>query len=187
MSGATPNASALKSWVEKGGILITCKSATRWASSNGLAHLNIKSKKSSKNTQRKSYLNAANETGAQFVGGAIFETQLDLGHPIAYGYSNNKLPIFKRSVMAVEHTKNPYANPVVYNNMPLLSGYISTPNQKYMSNSSAIVVSGVGRGKTISFVDNPNFRGFWLGTNKLFANAVFFGQIIDRRTVSTSK
>ena len=24
-------------------------------------------------------------------------------------------------------------------------------------------------------VDNPNFRGVWYGTNKLFANALFFG------------
>ena len=27
----------------------------------------------------------------------------------------------------------------------------------------------------IGFSDNPNFRAFWYGTNKLFANAIFFG------------
>ena len=27
-------------------------------------------------------------------------------------------------------------------------------------------------------VDNPNFRGVWYGTNKLFANALFFGSAI---------
>jgi hypothetical protein len=28
-------------------------------------------------------------------------------------------------------------------------------------------------------VDNPNFRGYWLGTNRLFLNAVFFGEHMD--------
>ena len=188
VNGARPNSSALKSWVEGGGVLITCKSATQWASNNSLAHINFKSKTESKNkTRNKSYINSGNELGAQFVGGAIFETQLDLGHPLTYGYSNKQLPIFKRNVMALDYSSNPYAMPLMYGNRPLLSGYISEPNQRFMSNSAAVVVSGIGRGRTISFADNPNFRGFWLGTNKLFANAVFFGQIIDGRTVATSE
>ena len=37
----------------------------------------------------------------------------------------------------------------------------------------------VGRGNVISFVDNPNFRGTWFGTNKLFFNAIFFGGVIN--------
>jgi hypothetical protein len=31
-------------------------------------------------------------------------------------------------------------------------------------------------------VDNPNFRAVWFGTNKLFLNSVFFGQIIKAGT-----
>jgi hypothetical protein len=44
--------------------------------------------------------------------------------------------------------------------------------------SAAILVNAYGRGRTISMLDNPNFRAFWLGTNKLFANAIFFGSTI---------
>jgi hypothetical protein len=28
-------------------------------------------------------------------------------------------------------------------------------------------------------MDNPNFRGFWYGTNGLFLNAVHFGQLLS--------
>jgi hypothetical protein len=28
-------------------------------------------------------------------------------------------------------------------------------------------------------VDDPNFRGFWYGTNKLFLNALFFGSVVE--------
>ena len=35
-------------------------------------------------------------------------------------------------------------------------------------------------GRVICMSDNPNFRAFWYGTNKLFANAIFFGNTISR-------
>jgi hypothetical protein len=187
VNGANPNVTALKSWVEKGNVLITCKSATQNVINNNLAQVNFKSKSQAKIKVAKSYINATNEIGAQFVGGTIFETNLDLGHPLTYGYHQEKLAIFKRGTMTLDTPSNPYAAPLKYPANPLLSGYISEPNLKHMGNSSSVVVSGLGRGKVISFVDNPNFRGFWLGTNKLFANAVFFGQNINRRTVATSK
>jgi len=187
VNGANPNVTALKSWVEKGNVLITCKSATQNVINNNLAQVNFKSKSQAKIKEAKSYINATDEIGAQFVGGTIFETNLDLGHPLTYGYHQEKLAIFKRGTLTLDAPSNPYAAPLKYPANPLLSGYISEPNLKHMGNSSSVVVSGLGRGKVISFVDNPNFRGFWLGTNKLFANAVFFGQNINRRTVATSK
>ena len=33
-------------------------------------------------------------------------------------------------------------------------------------------------GRVVSMTDNPNFRAFWWGTNKLFLNALFFGNQI---------
>ena len=32
-------------------------------------------------------------------------------------------------------------------------------------------------------VDNPNFRAFWYGTNRLFANAIFFGNTINKASM----
>ena len=45
--------------------------------------------------------------------------------------------------------------------------------------SAAAVATRVGRGVVIRLADNPNFRGVWYGTNKLFLNALFFGPVID--------
>ena len=41
------------------------------------------------------------------------------------------------------------------------------------------LISSRDQGRVISFIDNPNFRGFWYGTNRLFMNAVFFGPTIS--------
>jgi len=36
----------------------------------------------------------------------------------------------------------------------------------------------------ILFADDPNFRGTWFGTNKLFLNALFFGSLITIPAIS---
>jgi len=188
VNGARPNASSIKSWTEQGGTLITFKGASSWAINNDIAKASVKSRpNTNKSKVLKQYKNASAERGAQFLGGAIFESHLDLSHPLTYGYDNSTLPIFKRNTLALNYSSNPYAQPLVFKSNPLLSGYSSKPNQTYIGNSAAVIVSALGRGKVISFVDNTNFRGFWYGTHKLFANAIFFGSTIDRATLSTSK
>ena len=74
--------------------------------------------------------------------------------------------------------KSPYATVAQYTASPLIGGYLQKSNTKKIANSAAIVVSNEGQGKVILFSDNPNFRGIWYGTNKLFLNAFFFGSII---------
>jgi hypothetical protein len=38
-----------------------------------------------------------------------------------------------------------------------------------------VVADQVGGGSVILMFDNPNFRGYWYGTNRLFLNALFYG------------
>ena len=77
-----------------------------------------------------------------------------------------------------EKPSNPFVTPLAYTSKPLLAGYISPANEKLIKNSAAVICSSFGRGKVVSFADNPNFRAFWYGTNKLFLNAIFFGSTI---------
>lgn len=175
----------LKTWVQKGGTLIPFKRAIRWAKSKGISKVTFKksSDDDSKNKKRRPYEKQGADAGAEVIGGAIFSTELDLTHPLGFGYHSSILPIFRRGTLFLEPAKNPYATPLVYTSSPLLSGYISKANLKTIGNSASIVVSGIGQGKVINMADNTNFRAFWYGTNKLFANAIFFGNIIGGRTV----
>lgn len=84
--------------------------------------------------------------------------------------------------MFMAKAENAYANPVRYIKNPLMSGYISEENSLLISESAAITVSRLNRGRIISFNENPNFRAFWYGTNKLFVNAIFFGSMINGTT-----
>jgi hypothetical protein len=82
----------------------------------------------------------------------------------------------------METSENPYANPVVYTDSPLASGYLHPSNLESLKNGGVVRISGVGSGRIIGFADNMNFRAFWFGTNKIYANAIFFGQVIDGGT-----
>ena len=184
-SSISNQAEKLKTWVRDGGTLVPFKRAIRWAKSNKISSVSIKRPKEekSKNKKRRAYENVGADNGAEVIGGAIFETELDITHPLGFGYDDSYLPIFRRGTLFLEPAENIYATPLVYTSTPLLSGYISKKNLETIKNSASIVVTGLGRGRVINMADNTNFRAFWYGTNKLFANAIFFGHIINGGTV----
>ena len=176
ISGNTLNkqdAKKLKTWVTNGGTLIGYKSAGRWLDKHQMMKINFKTKKDTAN--HVSFEQRSNYRGAQYIGGAIFQTTLDRSHPIAFGYKNKELPVFRNTTLFMEADKNSYNNPVRYSANPLLSGYISSPNLELLKNTVPFKKATIGRGSVLYFTDNTNFRAFWYGTNKLLMNAIFFG------------
>ncbi len=170
----------LRTWVRGGGNIVAMRGALRWLSANNLGNVKFKASPGVKYDSTKMYPfdNRSNVRGAQEIGGSIFEVQLDLSHPIAFGYHKDRLSVFRNTELFLEPSSNPYLNPVKYTKDPLLAGYISPQNLSTLSGSAAVQVSSLGRGNIIMLVDNPNFRAFWWGTNKLFANSIFFGSVM---------
>jgi Zinc carboxypeptidase len=174
------NKDKLKAWVQAGGTLIVTEEAVTWASQNGIT--DVKFKKSSSpvdSASRLAYTEREQVDGAQQIAGAIFGAEADLTNPLAYGYNQSIISLFKANKVFMEKSKNPYATPFYYGAKPLQSGWVSQENYGAIKNSAAVLVSTVGSGRVISIADNPNFRAFWLGGAKLFMNAIFFGRIID--------
>ncbi len=168
----------LKEWISNGGTLIALNRANSWLKQKKLIDIEFATVASDSN---RSYLykDLSLNRGAQYISGSIFETKLDITHPVGYGHSRTSIPVFRNSTLFAADVHKPYAVPLRYTADPLLSGYISGRNYEILKNSPAVVVSSIGSGKIISFMDDPNFRGFWYGTNKLFINAVYFGHIIS--------
>jgi hypothetical protein len=166
------NTNKLKSWIQDGGTLIAYRNALRWLNSKKLMKIDFK--KSSITAKNISYEQRGNFSGAQVIGGAIFETQLDRSHPINFGYKNDRLPMFRNTTLFIKPNKNSYDNPIQYSKNPLLSGYISEENLDSLSETIPLKLGRIGRGNIVAFTDNTNFRAFWYGTNKLLMNAIFF-------------
>jgi len=172
----------IKEWVKEGGTLIVNKRALQFANSLDIAKFT--EKKPDKNGLNKNlnYSQIQRYRGAQEIGGAIFEVNIDTTHPLFYGYEKSTFAIFRNSEYFMEPSEKNFANPAVYSQNALLSGYISEENLELLKGSSAVGVSAYGRGRVIGFIDNLNFRAFWYGTNKVFMNAVFFGNLISSRS-----
>jgi hypothetical protein len=62
-----------------------------------------------------------------------------------------------------------------YTSEPLLSGYVSEERLEQLRGSAAALADELGRGTVTLIMDDPDFRGFWYGTDRLLLNAVFFG------------
>ena len=162
----------LKTWIQDGGNLVAYKNTLKWINSKKLMKIDLKKNKlTAKNV---SFEDQRNFRGAQVIGGAIFETELDRSHPINFGYKNDKLALFRNSTIFVKADSNSYDNPIRYTKMPLLSGYISEENLDSLSDTVPLKIGTIGRGHIVAFTDNTNFRAFWYGTNKLLMNAIFF-------------
>ena len=164
----------LKTWVRNGGVLVGYKNTARWLSSNNMISLNFERTKRD-SIKGVSFEERSLQSGAQVIGGTIFEANIDRSHPVNFGYKNDKLALFRNSTMFLKADKNSYNNPIQYTSKPLLSGYISKENAKVIPNTVPFKVQRFGRGRVAVFTDNTNFRAFWYGTNKLLMNTIFFG------------
>jgi hypothetical protein len=170
----------LKTWVQAGGLVIGFESAINWFNASGLAKFDTKKEEDKKETPRsKPYADIEENRGAQETSGAIFEADADLTNPLFYGYTSNKIALFKPNNIFMAKANGAYANPLTYGNNPLMSGYISKPNYAKLKNSSCVGVSVLGRGRVIGFSENLAFRAFWLGTNRMIANAIFYGPLLN--------
>ncbi len=174
------NKDKLKAWVQAGGTLILTEEAINWSAQNGISDVKFKKAKAPvDSTQKLTYADRSEVEGAQQVSGAIFGADIDRTHPLAYGYNQKTVSLFKANKVFMEKSRNPYATPFYYGSNPLQSGWVSRENKDAIKNSAAVIVNTVGNGRVINIADNPNFRAFWLGGSKLFMNAIFFGRNID--------
>jgi hypothetical protein len=174
------SAQKLKAWVANGGTLITQKTGTEWAIKQEIVKEKLREAKpdSSRTKARITYEDIQATEGAKQTGGAIFEAELDISSPIGFGYTNKKMAIYRNNNTVLERSIGAANSVLVYTANPRMNGYVHQESLKRITNSAAINISYEGSGRVILFSDNPNFRGTWFGTNKLFLNALFFGSNI---------
>ena len=185
-------AEQIKAFVESGGVLWAQGTAVDWALENELAEgawrtleqgsdLNGEDGEVARGTQpvRLPYAAARDENAFKLVRGAVFETAVDITHPVGFGYETGRLPVIRNRNRFLEPSSNPYSTPVLYTDDPLLAGYCSGTNQRLASGSAGVVVHEMGSGAVVLSVDNPCFRAFWWGTQRLLVNVIFFGSLLD--------
>ena len=170
-SGTDLSTTKIQDFLKSGGNLIAYRSSINWLERNKFINVDfIKNDISAKDV---SFEDRSKFSGAQVVGGAIFETKIDKSHPINFGFHNDVLPTFRNNTIFMKPEKNSYNNPIKYTENPLLSGYISNDNLEILKQSVPFKIKRFTSGKIFLFTDNTNFRAFWYGTNRLLMNAIY--------------
>ncbi|MGF1456120.1 MAG: M14 family zinc carboxypeptidase [Alphaproteobacteria bacterium] len=122
-----------------------------------------------------------NQRNAEHViGGAIFGGDLDITHPLGFGYSSREIASQRNTTIVLDAPDNPVATVVRYTDEPLLSGYASEKRVGEIKGTPMMIADRVGAGAVVVMTDNLNFRATFLGTAKLFLNALFFADQIER-------
>lgn len=170
----------IKQWVREGGTVITLRSATSWAIRSKFVNESFAESPDHSPEGRLDYVTARDVRGSIAIGGSMYQADLDITHPLGFGYTRRDLPVYRNHSIFMAPSKNPFSTVVQYTDNPLLGGYVNKANLEKLGGTASLIVSGIGRGNVILFADNPNFRGMWYGTNKLFLNALFLGNLISR-------
>jgi hypothetical protein len=174
----------LHAFAAKGSTIIALGNALNELSSRGFGGMDMAPSVYTEevSNMRRPYDAQSNDQQSLRSPGAIFETTLDLTHPLCFGYRRNRLPVFMASDDFFQAVDNPYATPVAFTDDPLLAGYMHASMLPAAPGSGGVVVLGLGQGRLVAMPLNPCFRGFWRGSERLLLNAVFWGSIIKSET-----
>lgn len=165
-----------------GGTIIAQKGALSWLNKGHLLKTDLKEARFYKQLFDSTNLSFADREkleARQSIGGAILELTLDPTHPLSFGIRGNRLPILKNKALGLTETSTPFIVAAKYSEEPLLSGYLAEEYQRSFSMSPAILLEPRGKGAIVILADNLMFRNIWLGSEKIYANALYFVPALD--------
>lgn len=172
-------AGKLKDWVEAGGTIVAMRQGAKWAERNVLADAkngndDDDSAPGDEEQERANFADKSQRDAVEVIGGTIFGGDLDNTHPLGFGFAGRRIASHRNTTLVFERPKDPYATIVRYLDEPVLSGYASDKNKEKIGGTAMLIGQRKGRGSVVLFADDPNFRGIFYGTNRLFMNAIFF-------------
>jgi hypothetical protein len=169
----------LGAWIKSGGVIYSQKRGAKFLSEYEILSANFVTKDEINqlfDTDNLQYQDKEKLAGRKRIAGAIFESTLDISHPLAYGYTDSRLPLFRNSTLIMQHILKPFMSVANYSSIPLMSGYADKNMVNRVANTAVIVAHNHGKGRVIASTDNLAFRGYWLGSAKLIANSLFFAK-----------
>lgn len=159
----------LQGWVRDGGTLVTIGSATDFA--RGAFTLGL----------RDWYETDAGKTATRFtVPGAVFRAELDLRHWMSAGAGDAALPVLVTSArlyLPPEGAPNSRRRVIAAygTDRPRMAGHVWPESLERMPGTVFAYEERIGQGRVIAFAEEPNFRAYHRGLNRLFLNAVVLG------------
>jgi len=169
------NIEKLQNWISKGGKLIAIDGALNsFADKKGFGLKRNKPEDSTKTDKNITpYAEREREYTKNMITGAVFKSNVDNTHPMAFGYDNSYFTL-KLGSSSYSLLENGYNIAYLGDNPKNVSGYAGKEALKGLSNSLVFGEERIGNGSIVYMVDNTMFRSFWENGKLFLVNAIFF-------------
>jgi len=176
-------ADSLRAYVRGGGTLIAMTSSINWLkrfdflpkSEEPAAEPEQADK--AQTTPRPSFGEAADARALESIAGAFLNVQVDPTHPLAYGFPDDSVPVFRDHSNRFALPKNPFKTAASYTGV--IAGYVSQKNRKSLVDSAAVWAEPIGDGTLILLADHPVFRGYVRSSERFLTNAILLGPVLN--------
>jgi len=193
----------LKTWIAGGGTFVGIEGGAAFASASvgKIAGVKLKEKKkegkdAKKDTaktklsdeeleKRMTVEERERKARLQSIPGTMVRVKLDASHPLGFGYDGD-IAVLKTTQTMFELSDKGY-NVGIYTKSPRLSGYMSDENEKLLEETPFLIHEQLGSGNIVLFADDPNFRLFWDGLNKVFLNSILLMPSIRNVTLTADE
>ena len=176
--------SKLKSYVDQGGTLIAVGSAAKWLDAAQIIELPTPKADDKTGGDEEAakqdpvpFGSARDHAALQRVAGAFLESKVDPTHPLAFGFEDESVPVFRNSTLRFHPPSNPYQTAAVYGDV--IAGFVSQANREKLKGSAAVFAIPHGEGRIVVLADNPVFRGYVRSTEPFLTNAIYFGPSLE--------
>jgi hypothetical protein len=173
----------LAGWIERGGRLVAWGSALGLLEGSEAFGLSTyrdeeeektaasREEERAKEDQLAAYADADRRAVRSGVEGALFRTEVDSTHPLAYGFSDTYTTL-KTSSDRYALLSEGNAFRIAENARPL-AGFAGSRAVVDLQQSLVFGAEPLGSGVAVYLVDDPLFRGFWEASKPVFSNALF--------------
>ncbi len=175
-------ADQLAEFVRAGGVVLAARRAAAWVETLPLGWELVEpdaaEDEAMEPSERRPYEAFELDRARELIGGSVLGVELDVSHPLAFGYTREELPVMRRGRHLLQAATNRYSSVAVYSDEVRLSGYLGESNRERLAGTPALSLTRHGRGAVVRMADDYLFRGYWPGTERLFANALYFSRIV---------
>lgn len=181
---------ALRAWVAAGGTLITYGGASDWAAREDVELTSARRR--TRTTDAPADTSRPTRAGSELVGvtspgadttaiesfpGGHYDVVLDRTHWLTAGHDAPRLTALfgGRSTLGLARTGTNVA--VFAPTGPLHRAGFTFPGntERALRNSALVIEEPVGRGHAVLFANDPTFRGWWRGLDRLLLGAIVLG------------
>lgn len=164
----------ISDWVDNGGTLVALPGSAAWAAALTAPQTDGQRNKTAQ--PGGATPGRGGQGGGTRVYGVVVRGELNLEHPLAYGFTSKEFYTLRNSTQGLpDSIPGNVVLKVVSNE--LVNGYAKAETLDAINGNVVVTSANRGRGNVVVFGESPAFRGYWLAPGRLLTNAIFFGNL----------